>query len=641
MCGIAGIWGEANEDLIRRMTDVICHRGPDDAGVRVFGDKGYPISLGHRRLSIIDLSSAGHQPMANEDETIWVTFNGEIYNFPILREQLLKSGHKFRSRTDTEVLVHGYEEWGIEKLVEKLNGIFAFGLWDAKQQRLHLARDRYGVKPLYYCQQGRRLLFGSEIKSLLCDAAVPRRVDPQALLSYVKFRYCPEPLTLFDQIHKVPPGHWMTCDAEQLSIHRFYNLTFSGDAPHRSEQQWADELRGLLVETVQRQMISDVPVGLFLSGGVDSGGLLAIAKELNPEPIKTFTIGFRREDQRFEGQPDDIRYAREMARTFKTDHREIILDPKIVDLLPKVIWHLDDPIADPAAITSYLICQAARAQNTKVLLSGQGGDEVFCGYPWHLAIQLSRHYDRLPKVVRSVVQQVLGRLPAAKGGALTATFRRLRKFNASASLPFEDKLIGFLSYAYTENLLGLFGKPLAEEILGGVPERAHYELLAQSKREHYINRMLHLDMGTFLPSLNLSYTDKTSMAFGVEVRVPYIDNEIVDFMARVPPELKMRGSVRKYLMKRALHGLLPDTILHRKKAGFGAPIRTWIVSDLKEMIGDLLSESSVKRRGYFDPAYVQTLITENASGRHDYNYLIYILLSFELWCRVYLDGGTT
>jgi asparagine synthase (glutamine-hydrolysing) len=639
MCGIAGIWGEANEDLIRRMTETVAHRGPDDSGIRIFAGSGQAVSLGHRRLSIIDLSPAGHQPMANEDETVWIVFNGEIYNFPELGKHLLSAGHQFRSRTDTEVLIHGYEEWGID-FVKKLNGIFAFALWDSRNGLLHLARDRYGVKPLYYWKNGPRLLFASEIKALLCDHTLDREVDPDALLAYVRFRYCPEPLTLFKHVCRVPPGTVMTVGEEKISSYSFYELAFRETHPQADEKALTRQLRELLFQTVRRQMISDVPVGLFLSGGVDSGGLLAFAASLNPEPLKTFTIGFRREDQRFEGQPDDIRYARELAATFKTDHQEIILEPKIVDLLPKVIWHLDDPIADPAAITSFLICQAARQQNTKVLLSGQGGDEVFCGYPWHLAVQLSRYYDHLPKTIRSLLENWLSRLPAARGGRLTATFRRLRKFSTSASFDFEEKLIGFLSYAYTDNLLGLFGDDHAAAIQAGVPQRAHRELLRKSRYWHYINRMLHLDMGTFLPSLNLMYTDKTSMAFGVEVRVPYIDNELVDFMTTVPPELKMRGTVRKYLMKQALRGLLPAHILRRKKAGFGAPIRTWIVSDLREMIGDLLSTSSLQRRGYFNPVQVQKLIQDNAAGRHDYNYLIYILLSFELWCRVYLDRST-
>ena len=637
MCGIAGIWGEANEALIGRMTDVIAHRGPDDSGTQVFRQPGPPISLGHRRLSIIDLSKAGHQPMTNEDETIWIVFNGEIYNFPALREQLLAAGHRFRSHTDTEVLIHGYEQWGIE-FVQKLNGIFAFALWDSRQRLLHLARDRYGVKPLYYSTVGRRVLFGSEIKSLLCDPSLSRTMDPAALLAYVRFRYCPEPLTQFRAVRKVEPGQVMTFGEDRVSTWQYYELVFQENCDPRSPAELTDWLRGLLHETVRRQMISDVPVGLFLSGGVDSAGLLAIAKSFHAAPLKTFTIGFHQQDQRFEGQPDDVRYARALAARFQTDHREIILEPKIVDLLPKVIWHLDDPIADPAAITSYLVCQAAREQGTKVLLSGQGGDEVFCGYPWHLGIQLSRYYQHLPKVMRGVLENVLNRLPAAKGGMMTSTFRRLRKFSASASLDFESRLIGFLSYAYRDNLHGLFGDGFSELIEGGCAEQAHRELLQTSAAWNYINRMLHLDMGTFLPSLNLMYTDKTSMAFGVEVRVPYIDNTVVDFMATVPPALKMRGLTRKYLLKQALRGIVPGEILRRKKAGFGAPIRTWIVSDLKEMIGDLLSDSSLKRRGYFNPAYVRKLLQENASGRHDYNYLIYTLLSFELWGRAFLDG---
>src|SRR3989440_1302297 len=501
MCGIAGIWGETNEELVRRMTETVSHRGPDDCGIKVFTLPDQAVSLGHRRLSIIDLSAAGHQPMANEDETIWIVFNGEIYNFPELRKNLLATGHQFRSRTDTEVLLHGYEQWGID-FVRKLNGIFAFALWDSKRKLLHLVRDRYGVKPLYYWKQNHRLLFASEIKSLLCDPNLDREVDGDALLAYIKFRYCPDPLTLFKHVRKVPPGHVMPFGVEKASSSRFYELVFPDTHAPADEKVLARQLRDLLHETVRRQMISDVPVGLFLSGGVDSGGLLAMARSFNPEPLKTFTIGFRREDQRFEGQPDDIRYARELARRFKTDHQEIILEPKIVDLLPRVIWHLEDPIADPAAITSYLICQAARQQDTKVLLSGQGGDEVFCGYPWHLAIHLSRYYDRLPRAARAILEKLLNKLPAAKGGPLTATFRRLRKFNNSASLEFEDRLIGFLSYAYGENLHGLLGERYAGSINAGLPERTHWEFLKKSGRWHYIDRMLHLDMGTFLPSLN-------------------------------------------------------------------------------------------------------------------------------------------
>src|SRR5947208_12561091 len=295
MCGIAGIWGEANEELIRRMTETVSHRGPDDRGVRVFSGPGRPISLGHRRLSIIDLTAAGHQPMPNEDESIWIVFNGEIYNFPELRKSLLAAGHHFRSRTDTEVLVHGYEEWGID-FVNRLNGIFAFALWDARRGSLYLARDRYGVKPLYYWNQSPRLLFASEIKSLLCDPDLGRELDPEALLAYVKFRYCPEPLTLFRRVRRVLPGHVMTIGAENISSQCFYELAFRNDTGPAGETTLAKQLRDLLFETVRRQMISDVPVGLFLSGGVDSGGLLAIASSFGSTPLKTFTIGFRRED---------------------------------------------------------------------------------------------------------------------------------------------------------------------------------------------------------------------------------------------------------------------------------------------------------------------------------------------------------
>jgi asparagine synthase (glutamine-hydrolysing) len=622
------------------MTERVAHRGPDDSGVGMWPDEPVPVSLGHRRLSIIDLSAAGHQPMANEDGSVWTVFNGEIYNFPALRTELVAAGHVFRSETDTEVLVHGYEEWGLD-LVGRLNGIFAFALWDRRRSQLHLVRDRYGVKPLYYARAGEQVLFASEIKSLLCSPEVSRELRPEALLAYLQFRYCPEPLSLFQHVAQVPPGHILTLGSGEPVSRAYYALRFPDRFADGSVKTLAGELRERLTAAVERQMISDVPVGLFLSGGVDSGGLLAMARSHKRDALKTFTIAFRREDQEATGEPGDVEYARELATQFGTDHQEIVLEPRIVDVLPNVIWHLDNPIADPAAITSYLICQMARERDTKVLLSGQGGDEVFCGYPWHLGAHLAAQYRRAPKLMRAGIERALQTLPASRHGPWTGTFRRLRKFGASASMSFDDSLIGFLSYASSDNLRNLLGVSYAESVAARVGERSHRELLNESRGWNEINRMLHLDMGTFLPALNLAYTDKTSMAFGVEVRVPYIDNEIVDFMATIPPALKLHGLTRKYLLKEALRGLVPDRVLSRRKAGFGVPIRRWIVSDLKEMIGDLLSPDTLRRRGYFDPAYVWRLIDENASGRHDYNYLIYTLLTFELWCRIYLDGGNS
>jgi asparagine synthase (glutamine-hydrolysing) len=503
---------------------------------------------------------------------------------------------------------------------------------------LQLARDRFGVKPLYYTQVGRRIVFASEIKALLSYPGVDRDVNRDLLPTYITFRYCPEPLTLFSGVRKVAPGEVLTVSESGMSSFQVYELEFD-NLETGEGHELAAKLREVLARAVTRQMISDVPIGFFLSGGIDSSGLLAIARAQVQGPIRTFTVGFRRRDQDFERQPDDLGYAREVARHFATDHQEIILEPKIIDLLPKVIWHLDEPIADPAAITSYLICEQARRHGVKVLLSGQGGDEVFCGYPWHLAAQIGRYYRRVPGALRRGVEALIGKLPGARGGAFAGTFRRLRKFAASASLPFEQQLLGYLSYASDEDRAGLFSADYSNSSRNGVHSEAHMRLLRKSAGWHYVNQMLHLDMGTFLPSLNLAYTDKTSMAHGVEARVPYLDNEVVDFMSRVPPELKMRRLTRKYLLKLALEPMLPQRIVHRKKGGFGAPIRSWISRDLKPMVEDLLSPSQIIKRGFFRPEYVQQVTRENASGRSDYSYLIYALLSFELWYQAFVENN--
>ncbi|UCG72526.1 MAG: asparagine synthase (glutamine-hydrolyzing) [Chromatiales bacterium] len=636
MCGIAGTWGAADLDRVASMAALIGHRGPDDSGVASVGTANTPVALAHKRLSIIDLSEAGQQPMCNEDGAIWVTYNGEIYNFQTLRAELLDSGHRFKSNTDTEILVHAYEEWGMD-FVARLNGIFAFALWDANRETLYLCRDRLGVKPLYYHLGRRTISFASEIKSLLVGGDISKELDPLAVLSCAAYRYCPEPMTLLADVRKLSPGTWLQVQKDGATAeHRFHTILFDPDES-LGEEQTAEQLRGELTAATRRQMISDVPVGMFLSGGLDSSGLLALAREFTDERFKSFTIGFRQQDSKGEGQPDDLGYARLVAKTFGTDHHEIILDPKIVELLPKVVYHLDEPIADPAAITSYLICEQARQQDIKVLLSGQGADEVFCGYPWHLGGKLARDYARIPAVLRSLVQGVVQKLPAHGAPLFPGASRRLRKFVGNVSDGFESSMLGFLTYAGDDVLNSLFTAEFSELLRTGEQHWKHRECLEQSTGQHYINRMLDLDLKTFLPSLNLTYTDKTSMAHGVEVRVPYIDNEIIDFAAHMPPRLKLRGNTRKWILKKALEPLLPRDVVHRRKAGFGAPIRTWVARDLQPMIADLLSAERLRKRGVFSPKGVQEVLRRNASGSDDFAYLIYFLISFELWCESFLE----
>ena len=445
-------------------------------------------------------------------------------------------------------------------------------------------------------------------------------------------------MTLFKSVRKLRPGHVLSIDkAGRESERRFYAVSFDEPQSIGDIGTQSSRLLEKLEAATRGQMIADVEVGLFLSGGVDSSALLALAGSRATQPLKTFTIGFRQEDQRGEGQPDDVGYARKVAKQFETDHSEIILDPMVVDSLQKVVWHLDEPIADPAAIASYLICKEARVRGIKVLLSGQGGDEVFCGYPWHAGAHLAQKYRKAPVFLRMPFEKMIGLLPASGGGRFAGLFRRARKFTASASRDFEQSLLGFLSYSNDQELSGLFGERYHAASKGGWPHREHLSILENSRDLDHINRLLHLDLQTFLPSLNLAYTDKTSMAHGVEVRVPLIDNQIVDFMARSSPDLKIRNGTRKFLLKKCLEDLLPHDVLYRKKGGFGAPIRSWVKRDLREMIGDLLEPSRIKDRGFFDPTAVKRIIEANQSGREDRAYLIYFLLSFEIWCQRFLD----
>lgn len=652
MCGLSGIYhrdgSPIDETALARMTAALAHRGPDDVGYAVFETRETratvrhrletrepplrpDLGLGHRRLSIIDLSSAGHQPMSNEDGTVWVVYNGEIYNFKALRDELEALGHRFRSRTDTEVIPHAYEAWGMDCL-KRLNGIFAFALWDVRARRLVLARDHLGVKPLYYYADPARILFASEAKALFQHGAIRPALDLSALHAYLSFLWVPEPGTMFQGVAKVPPGHYLEVSADTMTLHPYWDLAFHEPA-ETSEMDWILRVRSTLTDAVNRQLVSDVPLGIFLSGGLDSSGILAsIAPEARAK-VTAYTIGFRERDQATERQPDDLTYARQVARQFGVRHREIIIEPKIVELLPKVIRHLDDPIADPAALTSDLICEAA-GHETRVLLSGQGGDEVFAGYPWHLAGTLSRLYERLPAAVRAgLIEPGIQALPVAG----SPTRRRLKRFMKSASLPWRERYIGFCSYLTEAEKQALYTDPLRATLAASDGRSVHLAHLDRVAGLDPINQMLYLDTKTFLPSLNLMYTDKTSMAHAVEVRVPLLDRELVELVATAPPGLKLKGLTRKYLLKKALEDRLPRDIITRRKGGFGVPLRTWLAHDLQPMMGDLLAETTVRRRGYFRPAEVQRLMDENRSGTEDRSLYLYALMTFELWHQAFVD----
>jgi asparagine synthase (glutamine-hydrolysing) len=637
MCGICGFVGSDDERLVTTMTRLLAHRGPDGEGIRVFPASGGrpPATLGHRRLSIIDPSPRGAQPMAWADGRYWITYNGELYNFRKLRADLEREGTRFRTECDTEVLIAMYARYGSDCL-HHLNGIFAFAIWDVDRGELFLARDRLGVKPLYYATDAGRFYFASEVKSLL-PALRPPRVNSEALADYLTFLWTPDPDTLFEGIHKLPPGHFATFAGDRLSIHEYWDMSYAAD--ERSESEWIDAVREGVQAAVRRQLVSDVPLGSFLSGGLDSSAIVATMVE-REERVTTFTVGFKREDLAHEVVPDDLAYARRVARLFDVSYNERILEPNVVELLPKLVWHLDDLVADPAAISTYLICAAA-GERLKVILSGMGGDEVFAGYPRYLAAQIGRAVDLSPVSVRRVVRRALEpRLTLGPPGRLRATRRNLMKALPGLDADPLGRHLIYTSYYRESELRRLLSEDLRDGLAAYDPFRHHRAYLDRAPTGHWLNTLLYVDLKTYLPSLNLAYTDKMSMAASTEVRVPLLDDEMLTLTGSIPPGLKLRRFTRKYVLKRSFESVLPRDVVWRPKAGFGAPIRAWLVRDLEPMIDELLAPAVVKERGLLDPREVTRLVEQNRSGQADNALRIWALLTLELWFRTFIDAGS-
>src|SRR5713226_851174 len=664
MCGIAGLVSLDPEDRIGAMLQTIEHRGRDDEGVwtsEAIDDEGRRVCFGHRRLSIIDTSSAGHQPMPSRDGRFVVILNGEIYNYRELRLQLASKGHSFRTQTDTEVLLAAWTEWG-EDCLSRLNGMFAFALWDNKERTLFLARDRVGIKPLYYarCQkpdpgspagqprwggggEGGQdsFVFASEIKSILASGLIKAELDLEALHQFLTFLWAPDPNTLFRGIKTVPPGHLVTLRGDELAVRQWWDISFDAIEKGRSEAWWQEQVLETLDRVVKLEMVADVPLGSFLSGGIDSSSIVAMMKHhSNGRPIGTYTIGIEAEDLRYDIIPDDVEWARRVNQKLDTDYHEIMLKPEVAELLPKLVYHMDEPAID-MAIPSYLVSRAAR-ETLRVMLSGMGGDEVFAGYPRQMAMKVAGAIDPLPDLLRRPFLKTVERfLPGGKPGRLTAPLRNAKKFARSAALGFEARYLGFQTYFNDEAKARLYSNELREATRGLDAYSAHRRYFARVKSAAPLNQLLYVDLKTFLPCLNLMTTDKTSMAANLEVRVPFLNQEMLELTARMPPDLKLRGLKRKYILKRAAEKLLPREVVWRKKAGFGAPIRSWLRGALRPMVDELLSEETVRRRGLFRPEEVRRVIDANLSGREDYNLQVFQLLNLELWQRAFIDRSSS
>jgi asparagine synthase (glutamine-hydrolysing) len=632
MCGICGCVGRADERAVVAMTRLMAHRGPDGEGVRCFPgvDGSVPAALGHRRLSIIDPTPRGAQPMSCADGRYWITYNGELYNFKQLRKELERDGFGFATETDTEVLLAMYARHGADML-GRLNGIFAFGIWDTRVQALFLARDRLGVKPLYYSSGDGVLAFASEVKALLPVIGRPR-MNTAALSEYLTFLWVPDPNTLFEGVMKLPPGHFATYDREGLNIRQWWDMRF---APEDGDEDWASATREAVQSAVRRQMVSDVPLGSFLSGGLDSSAIVA-EMAAAAGSVSTYTIGFTKKDLEYDVVPDDVRYSREIAKAFPIDYHERIVEPEVAELLPRLIWHMDEPIADPAAISAYLVCAAAREKLT-VILSGMGGDEIFAGYPRHLAARLARTLNLLPVGLRRLArEQIESHLTVGRPGRLRAHRRNLLKFVRSLEGSTQERYLTHSSYYQASELGSLLSGDI--RAVTSDPFARHRQYLDNVRGEDWLNQLLYLDLKTFLPCLNLAYTDKMSMAASTEVRVPLLDDEVVALSARIPPGLKLRRTTRKYIFKQAMEGVLPKSVIWRPKAGFTAPARAWLAGSLRPAVAELLSPASVRARGLFEPQEVQRLIAENERDEADHALRIWALLTLELWQRTFIDG---
>jgi asparagine synthase (glutamine-hydrolysing) len=629
MCGIAGIFSYDSDkrvtlELLEKMASVLGHRGPDDKGVEIFS--GGKAGFSHRRLSIIDVEG-GHQPLSNEDGTVWIVFNGEIYNFQELRKGLERNGHRFRSRSDTEVVVHLYEEKGT-RCLDDVRGMFAFAIWDEREERLFLARDRLGQKPLVYTFRDGQCAFASEIKGLLQLPDIKRTVNPAALHDYLTYQYVPHPLTMFEGIEKLSPAHYMVIEKRKKEIQRYWTVDFSREE-NLPELEYSRRVRAVLEEATKLRLISDVPLGAFLSGGIDSSITVALMSVLTGRPVRTFSIGFK--EKKF----NELNYARMIAERYKTEHQEFIVEPKCLEVLDDLVWYYDEPFADSSAIPTYYVSKMT-SRFVKVALSGDAGDECFAGYPRYKAVKIAGLFDRLPTFLQHLIaNRFWEKLPASV--EQKSLRRRLKKLMRELKKPPEERYLRWICIFDDEWKDLLYTDAFAAKV--AARKSAHYieDFYSRYPRRDFLSRTTYVDLMTYLPSDLLVKVDIASMIHSLETRSPFLDHKLVELAGRMPMKYKLRGFHDKYILKRTFQDLLPHEILQRGKMGFGVPIGRWFRTELKDYVTGVLLDRKALGRGYFNEECIRRLTGEHAEGKFDHGYRLWALLILELWHRRFID----
>lgn len=628
MCGIAGFIGFNDNYSIAKEAGVIQkHRGPDNQAV---WSDDY-IAMAHQRLSIIDLNARSDQPF--QKHHLVIIFNGELYNYKEIRDYLIaKKDAKFSTESDTEVILEAFYHYGV-KCLDRFIGMFAFAIYNKNDKTLFIARDHFGIKPLFYTLIGRGFAFSSELKTLVRINGFNKSINSKALVSCLNYLWISGNETMFNDCFKLPAAHYLVYKNGEIKIERYWQLDDKVKS-NADESETTRELSVILKDTVLRHMVADVPVSTFLSGGLDSSLISVLAKN-NNENLSTYTIGTLSKDKKLEQMPDDEKYADIVAERYGFDHNVIRIDSNILNEFPRIVYTLDEPIGDPAAINTYLICKAARERGVKVLLSGMGADEIFFGYRRQKATLMALRYNKLPPVVKKMMEIIAEKMPVRILGRGFKIGRWAKRFLSFANMPVDEAYMRSYSYYNYKELKQL----VKEEHIHAIDKirQEHKDLFYSKYNGDIINQMCHVDTHMFMQGLNLTYSDRASMAASVEVRVPFIDKVVIEKAMQIPGHLKIKKDISKYILKKAAEDFLPKEIIYRPKASFGAPLRSWISSDLKSMVDDLLCERSVNKRGLLNYPFVKSLIDKDRKGEEDYAYQIYQLLTLELWCREYLD----